>query len=108
MIDWSRVAQLREEIGEEDFAEVVVLFLDEVEGLLAGLQPGATDLGAQLHLLRGSALNLGFAGLAALCETGEQAAEAGRAGTVDLGALRDSFARSRDDFAQRLERRRAG
>lgn len=108
MIDWSRVAELRDEIGEEDFAEVVVLFLDEVEGIITGLDRGGTDLGAQLHFLRGSALNLGFTALAALCQSGEQAAAAGRAGTVDPGALRDSFARSRDAFVQRLDMRCAG
>ena len=35
MIEWDRVAELRDEVGAEDFAEVVELFLDEVEATLA-------------------------------------------------------------------------
>ena len=31
MIDWSRVEELRDKIGAEDFDEVVELFLSEVE-----------------------------------------------------------------------------
>ena len=34
MITWSRVDELADEIGADDFAEVVALFLDEVEGEL--------------------------------------------------------------------------
>ena len=31
MIDWARVSELRDEVGAEDFEEVVQLFLAEVE-----------------------------------------------------------------------------
>ena len=48
MIDWSRVSELREEVGEEDFAEVVELFLDEVDGVIGTLAPETADLEAQL------------------------------------------------------------
>ena len=30
MIDWTRIKQLRDEIGEEDFPEVVEIFIEEV------------------------------------------------------------------------------
>ena len=30
MIDWDRVSELRDEVGAEDFLEVVEMFLDEV------------------------------------------------------------------------------
>ena len=37
LISWDRVADLRSEIGEDDFAEVVALFLSEVEETLTRL-----------------------------------------------------------------------
>ena len=31
MIDWGRVAELRDEVGAENFSEVVCLFLEEAD-----------------------------------------------------------------------------
>lgn len=75
MIDWNRVAVLRAEIGHEDFAEVVALFLEEAEEVAQRLptQKGEA-LRGDLHFLKGAALNLGFAALADLCSRGEVAA----------------------------------
>ncbi|MDD9743131.1 MULTISPECIES: Hpt domain-containing protein [Marinovum] len=108
MIDWSRVSELREEVGEEDFAEVVELFLDEVDGVIGTLAPETADLEAQLHFLKGSALNLGFAAFAALCQAGETAANAGQGERVDVAAIRDAYARARSEFTSGLTTRRAG
>ena len=79
MIDWARVTELQNEIGAEDFADVVLLFLEEADEVVAKL-PGCTDapsLEAALHFLKGSALNLGFQTLAQLCQTGERLAAMG-------------------------------
>ena len=38
MIDWNRVAALREEVGAEDFDEVVELFLQEVDEERLGVE----------------------------------------------------------------------
>ncbi len=75
MIDWDRVAELRDEIGEADFSEVVSLFLEEADEVVAGLnvQDDAPTRRAALHFLKGSALNLGFRDLADLCQQGEKA-----------------------------------
>ena len=35
MIDWERVAELKDEVGDDDFAEIADLFLAEVEEQLA-------------------------------------------------------------------------
>ena len=68
MIDWSRVTELRDEIGAEDFLEVVDLFLSEVGEQVTALEfSPVCDLPDALHAIRGSALNLGFSALAALC-----------------------------------------
>ncbi|MDN5786106.1 Hpt domain-containing protein [Pseudorhodobacter sp.] len=102
MIDWKRVEELRDEIGEDDFNEVVALFLDETDEVAMNLRNdmahGAIE--SALHFLKGSALNLGFTELAALCQAGEKAAAQGHAATVDLGLVLDSYNRSKHAFEQ--------
>ncbi len=88
MIDWARVKELCGEIGAEDFAEVVTLFLEEADDVVAGLpdcaEPAALE--AALHCLKGAALNLGFRDLAQLCQVGEKQAAAGDT-DIDLAAV---------------------
>lgn len=100
MIDWGRVCELRDEIGAEDFAEVVQLFLEETEKVANKLgndtSPHAVE--SALHFLKGSALNLGFRDLAALCQIGEKAAAAGRSDTVDLSQVVAVYERSKRAF----------
>ena len=89
MIDWNRVADLRAEVGEEDFEMIVGIFHDEVEEVIARLRQ-ALDLGRleeDLHFLRGSALNLGFRALGRLCNEGERLAAEGRVAAFDLAEL---------------------
>lgn len=72
MIDWDRVDGLRAEIGAEDFAEVVAMFLEEADEVAERLSRQSDDaLRADLHFLKGAALNLGFSALADLCGQGE-------------------------------------
>ncbi|MDO6729828.1 Hpt domain-containing protein [Marinovum sp. 2_MG-2023] len=108
MIDWARVSELREEIGEEDFAEVVELFLEEVDGVMDTLVSDHEDLESQLHFLKGSAMNLGFDRFAALCQSGETAAGAGNGASVDTNHIREVYIASRAEFASGLETRLAG
>jgi len=86
MIDWERVAELRDEVGAEDFGEVVELFLDEVEEVLRRLRddPQIATFEEDFHFLKGSALNLGFRDFGAMCFAAEKAAAAGKAATVDV------------------------
>ncbi|WP_270725323.1 Hpt domain-containing protein [Shimia sp. Alg240-R146] len=104
MIDWDRVQELRDEIGIEDFDEVVELFLDEVEEVIARLRtaPELSQLEADLHFLKGSALNLGFETFSQLCQAGEAASAAGKAATVDLPAILNAFVDSKVAFEQKL------
>lgn len=104
MIDWDRVAAMRDEIGAGEFHEVIEMFLaesDEVIERLRAKKPYPT-LEAELHFLKGSALNLGFQQLADLCGRGEKAAEAGQA--VDVGYLIRVYAATRESFAAGLGR----
>lgn len=94
MILWSRVNELRDEVGPEDFKEVIDRFR------------GDTDRGQleqDLHFLKGSALNLGFAEFSDMCQSGERLAAAGKADTVDLAAIVDSYDRSKIAFFDGLQ-----
>ncbi|MDT8857632.1 Hpt domain-containing protein [Paracoccaceae bacterium Fryx2] len=97
MIDWKRVSDLKAEIGEADFAEVVVVFLEEADEVIAriGSGQGRPSLAGDLHFLKGSALNLGFSALAALCQEGERRAAAGKAGSVDVARVVQAYHDSR-------------
>lgn len=104
MIDWSRVAELRDEIGSEDFAEVVALFLEEADEVVARL-PFCDDAKQQesaLHFLKGSALNLGFDRLAQLCQDGERRAAAGSA-DLEGAVVAEIYAASKAEFERGLD-----
>lgn len=107
MIDWKRVAELRDDVGADGFDEVVEIFLDEVDDALGVLDAavGAPErMAAQMHFLKGGTLNLGFADLAHACSEAEIAAQDGRAPAAlvtDLRALFDASRRAlRDGLAQ--------
>jgi HPt (histidine-containing phosphotransfer) domain-containing protein len=101
MIDWTRVQELREEIGEEDFAEVVEMFLTEIDEVMERLKtaPDPANYEADLHFVKSSALNLGFKQLSAICQAGERQAAGGAARSVDLGPIFVAYADSKAAFA---------
>ncbi len=100
MIDWSRVKQLQEEVGAEDFDEVVDLFLEEVEGVMERLADLAdrSQLGQDLHFLKGSALSLGFKAFSDFCHHGEITAETGEADSIDVVQIIQCYADSKKVF----------
>lgn len=104
MIHWSRVNELREEVGAEDFDEVVDLFLEEVEEVIDRLRENAdlAQLEQDLHFLKGSALSLGFADFSDLCQDGERKSANGQADSVDLPAIITGFAKSKLVFIAQL------
>lgn len=102
MIDWERVAELRSEIGADGFAEVLDLFLDEVESVVMNLGKKPDKLGDELHFLKGSAWNLGFRAFGALCQDGERRCSAGNCDTVDVAAVLDCYGRSKVAFMGRV------
>ncbi len=109
MIDWSRVFELYNEVGAEDFDEVVELFLEEVEEVIERLRtaPDASQLEQDLHFLKGSALNLGFATFSDLCKKGERLSADGRADTVNVPEIIAEFERSKTGFLTELPARLA-
>jgi len=105
MIDWGHVRELRDQIGVDEFAEVVELFLDEIEeavGLLSK-QLKLETLEQDLHFLKGTALNLGFRDLGQFCQIGENLARDGRLEEIELAPLLACYKESRSVFIQQLD-----
>jgi len=88
MIDWDRVAELRDEIGAEDLATVIEMFLEEVAEKLQEVVGGSSkaSLSEDMHFLRSSALNIGFVELAKMCATVEDKADTGHL-NADITAI---------------------
>lgn len=107
MIDWERVAQLCDEVGPENFSEVVELFLEEVDEAVSrlGEAADAAALAAALHFLKGSALNLGFARFGRLCHEAEEKAARDNSETVSIGPILACYAESRRVFLDAREKR---
>lgn len=104
MINWSRVNELREEVGQEDFDEVVTLFLSEVEERLEEMIIAARNSEDDMHFLKGSALNLGFVQLAELCQKGETMASSGSAPTITAEEIIAVYTESKTHFLQQEAR----
>lgn len=109
MIDWDRVRELREEVGEEEFAEVVELFFEEIEESVARLPKvkGSEPLAHALHFLRSVSLNLGFVALAKRCEEGEALAECGETDAIDVPATVACYRASKAEFLEKAAQQHA-
>jgi HPt (histidine-containing phosphotransfer) domain-containing protein len=105
MIDWHQVNELREDMGD-GFDEIVDVFLHEVEDAMSRLDPAMGDgpMAADLHFLKGAALNLGFESFASLCADGEEQASKGDGASVDIAAIRSCYTASRNTFIEGLAR----
>ncbi|MEP5153142.1 Hpt domain-containing protein [Planktotalea sp.] len=108
MIDWARISELRDEIGAEDFEEVVELFLSEVEERLDVLSADKPipEQEEDMHFLKGSAMNLGFDQLAALCHEGEKSANSG-VSVTGLKAIIETYETSKSEFLSKFDTTRA-
>lgn len=98
MIDWNKVNELRDEVGAEDFGEVVELFLSEVEERLSQLGEPGRSLEHDLHFLKGSAMNLGFSEFSKICAAGETAAAQGNDDDIQVPQVRATYRASRAEF----------
>jgi HPt (histidine-containing phosphotransfer) domain-containing protein len=110
VIDWERVNALREEVGAEDFDEVVELFLEEVDAEISSLESAASqgELGAKLHFLKGSALSLGFSHFSKLCQSGEALAASNPESGIDLPEIFECYQTSRKTFLDNLSTKTTG
>ena len=101
MIDWTRINELRNEVGVDDFGEV----LEEVDEVIERLEISCdrSKLEHDLHFLKGSSMNLGFASFSSLCQLGEKASAEGNADSVDVGEILASYKASRAAFIAQNE-----
>lgn len=93
MINWDRVRTLREDVGADSFADVVEIFVEEMDELIAELRGSATDEEREMtfHSLKNGALNLGFGDLSDLCQTGEKQAASGTNDEALLGQVESTY-----------------
>ncbi len=106
MINWPHVDELKADMGEA-FDEVVALFLEEAGEAVERLDPAAPakTMAANLHFLKGAALNLGFTEFAALCAQGESDAAAGNPEAVSIPAVVACYHQSVKEFTAGLAQR---
>ncbi len=104
MVDWKRAEELKDEVGEEAFLEVVELFLEEVDEVMTRLTTaqGPGRLLDDLHFLKGSAMSLGFKTLADRCAENEAMARKTGPDSVDITHLADIYTVSRREFLGRF------
>jgi len=100
MISWDRVKELRDEVGEDDFGEVVELFLEEVEEVIDRLRtaPDPAKFEDDMHFLKGCALNLGFETFSKICQEGEKNAAQSNTDAVDVPGVIVAFESSKTEF----------
>ena len=102
MIDWQQIKQLEEDVGSEDLADVVTLFLAEVDEAIEGLadvpKESPSDVASALHFLKGSAFNLGFQEFGNYCSIGETQAHNGVTSETSFEKVRDLYEESKSVF----------
>jgi histidine phosphotransfer protein HptB len=110
MINWTRIEELQTEVGEDGFDEVVEMFLEEVEDVLARLElsQSTSALEQDFHFLKGSALNVGFTSFGTVCGTAEAIAAKGLKVGIDIRSISGCYALSKDAFLCELAGRKAG
>jgi histidine phosphotransfer protein HptB len=108
MIDWQQARQLQQDVGKEEMAEVVELFLSEVDETIETLQNtydvmSASDRSAAFHFLKGCASNLGFKTFGAKCGQGEEDTKSGKEPDFGIADLMNIYTCSKQQFAQEYE-----
>ena len=104
MINWDRVRSLKEEVGAEDFDEIINLFFIEVDAAVNCL-PDAKDpktLSAAMHFLKGAALNLGFETLSQTCDEGEALAANRGTDAVEIDQIVGIYEQSKTHFVTEM------
>jgi HPt (histidine-containing phosphotransfer) domain-containing protein len=106
MINWQQIKQLEEDVGPEDLAEVVTLFLSEVDDAVSDLNKVAAstpeEIVAALHFLKGSAYNLGFQTFGEYCSEGEIKAKNGDLTEISFEKVEGLYEDSRAEFLAHL------
>ncbi len=100
MIDRNRIAELRDEVGEEDFRDVLGIFFEEVGETLDALHAGhGEDTLRNLHFLKGSALNIGMIEVSRLCGEGESILREAPSATIDVNAIKSAYETAKSELS---------
>lgn len=91
MIDWDRITELKNDMGQDEFPALVSIFLDEVENALSNLNGQTAPIEADFHFLKGSALTLGFQDLAKLASAGEIALHQDADAQVEVSPIAKAY-----------------
>ena len=104
VINWTHLSELRADMGDETFAEVINLFLQEVQSGIERLsrERSASDLVSEFHMLKGSALSLGLTDLANICANAESMANAGQVDCFQPDELSTVFHTSRSELLSQI------
>ena len=99
MLNISRIMELKSEVGEDDFAEVVELFCEEMEEILDALHfANRSSLAEKLHFLKGSAMNIGLDAVGDLCRSEELRLSADQNATPNIAAIRATYDASKSEL----------
>ena len=100
MINWDRISELQDEVGEDGIAEVIEIFVEEMEEGLASLASSSnpTEIADKLHFLKGSAQNIGLEEMSRLCAAGEHALRIDAAHQPDVDAIRTSLQHAQSEL----------
>lgn len=110
MIDWNHVNELRDDVGADDFGEVVALFLEEVDEIVTRLSttPDLRLLEADFHAVKGCAQGLGFSAFAQLCQVAERLCSSDQLAEINFDEILRSYRDSRRLFLEQLPTSLAG
>ena len=101
MIDRARLEELREEVGNGDFAEVIELFCEELAETLDRMTQGhSSSMADDLHFLKGSALNIGMSEVASLCAAGEAMIHNDGAASPDIVGIKTAFEKAQTELVR--------
>ncbi len=100
-INWHRIMELRSELGDDSVDEIVDAFLEEVADAIGQIDPNAAldTLESDMHFVKSSALNLGFAGLAELCHEGERLAASGARPIDQIAGISHEFEACKAEYS---------
>lgn len=109
MIDWPRICELRDEIGNADFEDVMRLFFEEFEEALATIQSlsDAHAVAAAVHFLKGSALNIGFEQVSTLCSALESSGTEKLSRDTEIQIIASAYHESKSAYFDEFEVERA-
>ena len=111
MIDWTRLDELRDDLGAETLVDLVDVFLaesDEIAERMDAAEPAGV-LADRFHALKGAAANLGLSHVATLCNAAEDAARSSGAAGGDLGRriadIKDAYGAARIALVEGMQQR---